>query len=157
MLAKVEGVFNAVQVDGDLSGKVIFYGRGAGSDPTANVVVADAIHLARNINLGISEKPQVPLASDKAIRPMGELETRYFIRLTGEDRPGVLGQISKILGDCSISISAAIQEEADPATQTAEIVIMTHPAKERAVQEALAAMKDLPVVKEIGNFIRVEA
>jgi homoserine dehydrogenase len=74
-----------------------------------------------------------------------------------EDRSGVLAQISKILGDHSISISSVIQKESDPATKTAEIVIMTHPAKEQAVQEALKKAENLDIVKEISNFVRVEA
>jgi homoserine dehydrogenase len=73
------------------------------------------------------------------------------------DRPGVLAQITKVLGDHRISISSVIQKEADSAAQTAEIVIMTHPAQEKAMQQALDELTHLAVVKEIGNFIRVEA
>jgi homoserine dehydrogenase len=157
LLAKVDGVFNAVQVEGDLSGKVIFYGRGAGSEPTANVVVADAIHVARNISLGVDEKSGLPLDAPKVIQPMEEIETRYYLRMTIADQAGVLAQITKVLGDNQISISSAIQKEADSESKRAEIVIMTHPAQERAVQRALTAMRGLPVVKEIGNLVRVEA
>lgn len=156
LLAKVDGVFNAVQIEGDLSGRVIFYGRGAGSEPTANVIVADAIHLAQNISLGLGEKPELPFDSPKIIKPMAEIETRYYIRMTIADRAGVLAQITRVLGDRSISISSAIQKEADKTSQSAEIVIMTHPAQESAVQQALREMEALAVVKQIGNVIRVE-
>jgi homoserine dehydrogenase len=88
---------------------------------------------------------------------MAEIETRYYVRMSVADRPGVLAQISKILGDHSISISSVIQKEADPSTQIAEIMIMTHPANEQEVQQALKEAEQLPVVKEISNFVRVEA
>ena len=91
-----------------------------------------------------------------AIRPISELETRYYLRMSIADRPGVLAQIAKILGDRSISIASVIQKEADDATQSAEIVIMTHPARERSMQQSLSDMENLPAVKEVGNLIRVE-
>jgi len=87
---------------------------------------------------------------------MSNIKTRYYFRLNVADRPGVLAQISKVLGDNSISISSVIQKESDPISQTAVIVIMTHPAEEKAVQKALGEIRQLTVVKEISNFIRVE-
>ena len=156
LLAKVDGVFNAVQIEGDLSGRVIFYGRGAGSDPTANVIVADAIHLAQDIKLGINVRPELPLDLPKLIKPMAEIETRYYLRMTIADQAGVLAQITKVLGENLISISSAIQKEADKRSQSAEIVIMTHPAREQAMQRAVSQMEKLEVVKEISNLIRVE-
>ena len=88
---------------------------------------------------------------------MAEIETRYYMRMGVADQAGVLAQISKILGDHAISISSVIQKETDPSTKIAEIVIMTHPAKEQAVQQALKEAGRLAVVKEISNFVRVEA
>ncbi|MBA7493709.1 Homoserine dehydrogenase [subsurface metagenome] len=88
---------------------------------------------------------------------MSEIETRYYLRMNVADRPGVLAQVSKVLGDHLISISSVIQQVTDSATQTAEIVIMTHPAQEKAMQQALGELTHLTVVKEISNFIRVEA
>jgi homoserine dehydrogenase len=88
---------------------------------------------------------------------MSEIETRYYMRMTIADQAGVLAQISKILGDQSISIASVIQKEADEKAQTAEIVIMTHPAQESAVRRALLDMDNLrPIVQEVGNLIRVE-
>ena len=156
LLANVDGVFNAIQVEGDLVGRVIFYGRGAGSSPTASAVVADVIQLAQNIYLGIRPSPQLKLYKAKKLTPISQIKTRYYMRVTVADHPGVLSQISKILGDHSISIASVIQKEADEKAGTAEIVIMTHPAKESAFQKALQRTRKLAVVKDIGNFIRVE-
>jgi homoserine dehydrogenase len=156
LLAKVDGVFNAVQIEGDLTGRVIFYGRGAGADPTANVVVSDAIYIARSIHLGAVLQPELYLDMPKHIKPISEIETRYYMRMTIDDTVGVLAQITKVLGENQISISSAIQKEADIKSQTAEIVIMTHPAQEKAMQQALNQMEKLESVKEISNLIRVE-
>jgi len=156
LLAKVNGVFNAIQVEGDLTGRVIFYGQGAGSLPTSSAIVADVIQLAQNINLGLPSKPQPHLSRVKKITPISEIKPRYYIRMTTADRPGVLAQISKILGDNLISISSVIQKETDVTSQAAQLVLMTYPAQESAVQQALQETKALAVVKEIDNLIRVE-
>jgi len=157
LLAKVDGVYNAIQVEGDLVGKVIFYGEGAGPSATSSALVSDVINIAQNINREASNAPRLPFESGQTVRPMAEIETRYYVRMSVADQPGVLAQISKILGDHLISISSVIQKEADPSNHIAEIVIMTHPAKEQAVQQALKEAERLPVVKEIINFVRVEA
>jgi len=88
---------------------------------------------------------------------MSDIETRYYLRLNVADRPGVLAQIARVLGDHRISISSAIQKLADPAAETAELVIITHTAQEKAMQSALSELACLTVVKEVSNFIRVEA
>jgi len=156
LLAKVDGVFNAVQVEGDLVGRVIFYGQGAGALPTSSAVVADVINLAQRVNLGVSMAPGLMLDPTKRLKPISEIETRYYIRMSTVDRPGVLAQISRILGDLNISISSVIQRETDVAAQTAQIVLMTYPAQESAMQRALKEIEQLDVVKEVSNFIRVE-
>jgi len=156
LLAKVGGVYNAVQIEGDLVGKVLFYGEGAGALPTSSAIVADVIAMARSISSGRKNSAQLRFPRPKAIKPISDLETRYYLRMSVADRPGVLAQIAKVLGDRSISISSVIQKEADVVTQTAEIVIMTHPAREQFMQQALKEVEKLPVVKEICNFIRVE-
>ncbi len=157
LLAKVEGVYNAILVEGDLVGKVLFFGEGAGPLPTSSAVVADIVAAARDVILGIGGRAAWKLQPGKRIKPMAEIETRYYLRLNVADRPGVLAQISKVLGDHQISISSVIQKLTDSVPQTAEIVIMTHPAQEKAMQQALDELKPLPAVKEISNFIRVEA
>lgn len=157
LLAKVSGVYNAVQIEGDLVGKIIFYGQGAGPLPTSSAVVADVVAIAQGINYGISNALKLSLNASKTIKPISEVETRYYFRMNIADRPGVLAQISKALGDHLISISSVIQKETDLAAQTAEIVIMTHPAKEKGVQKALKEIERLPVVRKINNLVRVEA
>ncbi len=155
-LAKVDGVYNAVLVEGDLVGKVLFMGEGAGARATSSAVIADIVSSARKIAHGMSSKAPPMPESGKSIKPMADIETRYYFRMNVADRPSVLAQIARVLGDNLISISAVIQQEADSASQTAEIVIMTHPARESGVQQALGELTKLEVVKEISNFIRVE-
>jgi len=156
-LAKVDGVYNAVLVEGDLVGKVLFFGEGAGALPTSSAVIADVVSTARDIVSGVGRRARWKLQPGKVVKPMSEVETRYYLRMNVADCPGVLAQISKVLGDHQISISSVIQKMVDSVAQTAEIVIMTHPAKEAAMQQALEEVAHLTVVREINNFIRVEA
>ncbi|MEE8420462.1 MAG: homoserine dehydrogenase, partial [Dehalococcoidales bacterium] len=155
-LAKVDGVYNAILVEGDLVGKVLFFGEGAGALATSSAVIADVISSARDIVLGISDRATVKLDSGKKIIPMAEIETQYYLRINVADQPGVLARISRVFGDHLISISSVIQKKVDEETQTAELVIMTHPVQEKAMQQALHKLGQLDVVKEISNFIRVE-
>ena len=157
LLAKVDGVYNAILVEGDLIGKVLFYGEGAGAYPTSSAVIADVVSLAQDVVLGVKNRASWRLEPGKVIKPMSEIEARYYLRMNVADSPGVLAQISKVLGDNLISIASVIQKETDKVAQMAEIVIMTHPAKEAAMQQALGELAHLNVVKEISNFIRVEA
>ncbi|HEX78678.1 MAG TPA: homoserine dehydrogenase [Dehalococcoidia bacterium] len=155
-LAKVDGVYNAVMVEGDLVGKVTFIGKGAGPLPTSSAVIADVVSAAREITSGVGCVAAWEPKAGKKIKPMSEIETRFYIRMNIADRAGVLAEIAGVLGDNDISIASAIQKEADELSKTAEIVIMTHPAKEKAVQQALAQLEELEVVKEVNNSIRVE-
>lgn len=155
LLAKVDGVYNAVQIEGDLVGKVVFHGEGAGAQPTSSAVVADIVAAAQSVRSEGKGRQRSIVFQHKMVKPMSEIETRYYLRMSTVDTSGVLAQIAKVLGDYSISISSAIQKEADAATQSAEIVLMTHPAQESAVQQALEEIGGLSVVREIGNFIRV--
>jgi len=153
-LAKVDGVYNAVLVDGDLTGQVTFTGKGAGASPTSSAVVADVVTVARQIASDQVE-PIWRQNGTICIKPMAQIVTRYFIRISIADCPGVLAQVASALGEHNISIASAIQKEMAP-DQTAEVVIMTHPAKEEAIQSAIADFKKLDVVKEVHNFVRVE-
>jgi homoserine dehydrogenase len=155
-LAKVDGVYNAIQVDGDLVGKVLFMGEGAGAKPTSSAVIADVVASARKIVLGIGSISVWKADSNKSIMPIDEIVTQYYIRLNAADQPGVLAKIATVFGNNAISIASAIQPESDDVTQTAEIVIMTHPAREHDMQKALRHLEKLDVVKEVANFIRVE-
>lgn len=156
LLAKVDGVLNAVQVEGDLVGRVLFQGQGAGSLPTSSAIVADVLDAARSVVGGPPERRSPSPQEAASVRPMSELRTRYYMRMMVADSPGVLGRIARVLGDHQISIASVIQKEADKEAQTAEIVIMTHEAQEEAVQQALQEVERLPMVVEIGNFLRVE-
>ena len=155
-LAEVNGVYNAVEVETDLAGKLVFYGEGAGALRASSAVTGDLLAIARNIYRGVNNVPDLRLDQRATVKPMSEVTTRYYLRLNAPDRPGVLAQISKVLGDNSISISSVIQKESDLAAQTAIIVIMTYPAEEKGMQKALKQLRQLPVVNEVGNFIRVE-
>jgi homoserine dehydrogenase len=155
-LANVDGVYNAILVEGDLVGKVLFFGEGAGAKPTSSAVIADVVSSARKIVLGVDTISITKMDSGKTIKPMADIKTRFYVRLKIADQPGVLARIATVFGDNMISISSAIQRETDNQAQTAEIVIMTHPALEKAMQQALRVLSQLEVVKEISNFIRVE-
>lgn len=157
-LAKVDGVFNAVEIDGDLLGLVLLQGRGAGSLPTTSAVVADVLDVARTIVLGHSGRAADPYLATAAIRPISEIDCRYYLRLRVPDQPGVLSKICGVLGDRhGISISDIIQKETSQDGQSTEIVIMTHLAQEAAMRSALDELEELPVVQAVGNFIRVES
>ena len=156
LLAKVDGVYNAVLVKGDLVGNVLFFGQGAGPLPTSSAVIADVVSAAQDVRTGVP-KSKWNLDEECAIKSISDIETRFYIRLNIADRPGVLAQIAGVLGDRNISISSAIQKLADRDAQTAEIVIITHPAMERSMQSALEDLAHLTDVMEVNNFIRVEA
>ena len=155
-LAKVDGVLNAVEVEGDLVDKVLFHGRGAGSMPTTSAVIGDILEVGWNIAREIPTNSFVSMDRAMSIRSISDLVTRYYIRTTVSDRSGVLAQMATILGNLQISIASVIQKEADPTAQTAELVITTHPSREKDVQQALKELEELEVVREIGNFLRVE-
>jgi homoserine dehydrogenase len=154
-LAKVDGVLNAIQVEGDLVGRVNFQGRGAGPAPTTSAAVADILDAAQSIISGRQQAQQQEEAPARVI-PMSELVTRYYVRLTVADQSGVLARIASCLGDVQISISSVIQKETHVDAKTAELVIMTHEAREASMQSALASLEQLDVVESIGNFLRVE-
>lgn len=156
MIAKVDGVMNAVEIQTDLAGRVLFHGPGAGDMPTTSAVVADLVDISRNLVRNVVAAPPLRLSRDIRIKPMSELETKYYMRLNVAERPGVFAQILTVLGRLGISIASAIQKENDEEAQRAEIVLMTHRAKESSVQEALRLISDLDVVNSIGNLIRVE-
>jgi homoserine dehydrogenase len=154
-LASVRGVFNAILLDGDQVDKLMLYGRGAGAKPTASSVVADLCRVAHNITRGVADRIVIG-DRDRTVRPFSELSSRFYFRMNVLDRPGVLGQISKVLGEHRISIASVIQEETDETAGSAELVIMTHRATEGQVERALAEIRKLDVVRDVPSFIRVE-
>jgi homoserine dehydrogenase len=156
MLAKVDGVFNAVEVEGDLTGRVLFHGMGAGQNPTTSAVIGNVVEIAREISSGSEPIPVTELDKPHAIAPMTGLISRYYLRLTLADQAGVLAQIARILGDLNISIASVIQKDTNPEAQTAEVVVTTHPAREEAMQESLKRIEPLEAIREINNLVRVE-
>ena len=156
MIAKVNGVLNAVEIQTDLAGKLLFHGAGAGSMPTTSAVVADLVDIARNLAADVVPPPIQRLSEDIRVRPITELQTRYYVRLTAADRPGVLAQVGTVLAERNISIASAIQKETYEVSQRAEIVLMTHRANEEAMQQAIREFESLETVVEVGNVIRVE-
>lgn len=159
-LADVNGVFNAIRLTGDFVGPVMFYGCGAGMEPTASAVIGDVVDIARNILAGISRRT-APLGylDDRVkkltIKPMGEIVSKYYIRFSTADRPGVLAKISGALGASNISIESMMQT-ARSTSETVPIVIMTHEAREMDVRTALAEIDAFDFIKEKSNLIRIE-
>ena len=156
MLAKVDGVLNAIEVETDLAGRVLFHGRGAGSFPTTSAVVADIVDVARNLAGNVVPPAPFAVVDDLRISPISELVTRYYLRLIVPDRAGVLAKIARVLGDLGISIASVIQKETYERDQLAELVLMTHESSEAAVRRATERIRALDVVREISSVVRVE-
>ena len=156
MLAKVDGVYNAVEVEGSLCGQVLFHGRGAGREPTTSAIVGDLIEIARKPSGELMPAAVAPPEGYCRIKSIDDLRCKYYLRLNIADRPGVLAQIARILGEQNISIASVLQKDTDPIAKTAEIVITTHPALESAVQQSLKLASDLEVVQEISSLLRIE-
>jgi len=154
-LASVRGSFNAIVLDGDQIDKLMLYGRGAGAGPTASAVVADLCRVAHDVVRGVADRVAIG-DRDRSVRSFGELTSRFYFRMQVIDRPGVLARIARVLGDHRISIASVIQKETDETARVAELVIMTHVASERQVEEALAEIRALDVVRDVPSFIRVE-
>ncbi len=158
LLAKVDGSFNAVYVVGDIVDSTMFYGHGAGMMPTASAVVGDIVDIARNILKGISNK--IPLtyppevSSRLTIQASDQFISRYYLRFTVLDRPGVLSAISGVLAEYNISIASVIQKEAHP-VDSVPVVMLTYKASERNMQQALAKIDQLDVVRDRTILIRV--
>ncbi|MCL4508908.1 MAG: homoserine dehydrogenase [Chloroflexi bacterium] len=156
LLSEVNGVYNAVEIEGDLVGQVLLYGRGAGRFPTASAVAGDLIDLARSIRKGVNNRTQARIEAGNRVLSIQELHTRYYFRLTVSDEPGVLAEIATVFGSLAISIAAFIQQESDSERRTAEIVLLTHRAREASVQEAVRRLRLIARVREIGSLLRIE-
>ncbi|MBV9121143.1 MAG: homoserine dehydrogenase [Chloroflexi bacterium] len=157
LLARVDGVYNAVQVEGDLVGKVMFTGRGAGPMPTASAVIADVIDIAQDVQREMGFiTPVIHYDDKKRLKPMDEVCTRFFIRIEALDEPGALAKIAQTLSQGQISIASIVQKEVDDAARSAEIVLITHTVTEGAVRQALDQLRQLSAVHSIGSVIRIE-
>lgn len=159
-LADVDGAFNAIRLTGDFVGPVMLYGRGAGMEATASAVVGDVMDISRNIMAGIGRRC-APLGyldgsvKKLGIKPTGEIVSKYYLRFSAVDRPGVLAKIAGALGAHGISIESMIQT-ARQAGEIVPIVIMTHEAGEADVRNALEEIDGFEVIKEKTNLIRIE-
>ena len=165
LIANVEGAMNAVMVHGDAVGTTLFYGKGAGSEPTASAVIADLVDIARLHTAASAQRVphlafQPDAMSDTPILGMGEVVTSYYLRLNVADEAGVLAKVTGILAAANISIDAMLQREADEvggegSTQT-DLIILTHDCVEAKMNEALAQMQALPTVLAPITRIRKE-
>ena len=153
-LASVNGVFNAIFVRGNIIGDAMFYGRGAGSLPTASAVVADIIEIARDIVSDTTGRMSYKVGEKKKLCPVEKTQSSYYLRLVVADEPGVLGEIATTFGRAGVSLKSVIQarwtEEGD-----AEIVAVTHVVTHAAASAAVDALEALPVVREVRSLIRV--
>jgi homoserine dehydrogenase len=165
LIANVEGAMNAVVVQGDAVGTTLYYGKGAGSEPTASAVIADLVDITRLHTADSAHRVphlafQPDAMSDMPILPMTDVITSYYLRLRVADQAGVLAKVTGILADSGISIDAVLQREADEvggadATQT-DLIILTHDCAEEKMNTALARMQALPTVLEPITRIRKE-
>src|SRR5262245_38514956 len=152
---------NAILVKGDAVGQTMFYGAGAGSEPTASAVVADLVDVARMLTADPEHRVphlafQPDRLSDTPILPMGEVETAYYLRMRVQDKPGVLADITRILAALSISIDAMVQKEPSEGEEQVDIIMLTHRTVEKHVNAAIAKVENLPVVVRKVTRIRLE-
>jgi homoserine dehydrogenase len=155
MIAKVDGVMNAVMVQGDCVGETLYYGAGAGGDATASAVISDIIDIVRgNSNPMLGYKKS--LESGLKLLSKEEITSQYYLRLSVEDKKGVLAQITNLLSDLDISIEAIMQKPDDDQDKYSELLFVTHKCKERSIQEAITKLEQLSVVKNKIGMIRIE-
>lgn len=161
LIANVEGVMNAIVVKGDAVGATLYYGAGAGAEPTASSVVADLVDVTRMHTA--DPKHRVPhlafqpdLLSNTPILPMEEVETSYYLRLRTLDKPGVLADITRILADLNISIDAMVQKEPSEGEDQVNIIMLTHLTVEKNINAAIARIEKLPVMTGKVTRIRLE-
>ena len=154
-LAQVEGADNAVFVEGDLVGRVLLVGQGAGGRPTASAVVGDLIDLARSIRRGVQHRPSFSFDDRIGVIPMGEVVTRAYYRIRAEDRAGIIAAVGQVFAEEGVSISSFIQKDAWVEEKTAELVITTHPAADTNLQRARERIAELQPVRAVSSFLRV--
>ena len=158
LIAKVEGVMNAILVKGDAVGATMYYGAGAGAYPTASSVIADLVDVTRMHTADPEHRvPHLAFQPDQLsnvpILPITEVETSYYLRLRVHDKPGVLADITRVLADSGISIDAMLQKEPPAGEEQVDIIMLTHMTVEKHINAALARIEQLPVV--IGRVTRI--
>ena len=162
LIANVEGAMNAVLVKGDAVGATLYYGKGAGAEPTASAVIADLVDVARMLTA--DPEHRVPYLAfqpeaivELPILPISEIVSSYYLRMRVEDQPGVLADITRLLADHGISIDAMIQREPDEGEKQADIIMLTHQTREKNVDAAIARIEKLPVITGGITRLRLEA
>ena len=158
LIANVEGAMNAVLVKGDAVGATLYYGKGAGAEPTASAVIADLVDVTRMHTADPEHRVphlafQPGAMVELPILPIAEVTTSYYLRLRVEDRTGVLADVTRLLADNGISIDAMIQREPEEGEEQTDIIMLTHQTRERHVDQAIAGIEALPAVK--GKIVRL--
>ena len=154
-LASVGDVYNAIFVEGDAVGQVMFYGRGAGADPTGSAVVGDLIDIARNLTHGATGRVPCTCFLDKPVKPMDQVQSEFYLRMQVVDRPGVLAKVATIFGEEAVSLQSVVQRASYG--DRAEIVWITHRVAEGNLNRSAARIEQLPEVLEISSRLRVVA
>ena len=161
LIANVNGVMNAVLAKGDAVGQTMYYGAGAGAEPTASAVVADLVDVTRTLTADPHHRVphlafQPNQMSDLPILPIEEIETCYYLRLDAQDKKGVLADVTRILADANISIDAMMQKEPQQGEERVDVIILTHLAVEKNVNAAIAKIEALPTINGKVTRIRLE-
>ncbi len=161
LIANVEGAMNAVWVKGDAVGHTMYYGKGAGAEPTASAVIADLVDVARTLTADPANRvPYLAFQPDQMtalpVVPMAQIQSCYYLRLRVKDQPGVLADITRALADCAISIDAFFQREPDEGMDETDVVLITHLCVEQKMQEAIARIERLPTVLAKTVMLRME-
>ncbi|NVD72792.1 homoserine dehydrogenase [Duganella sp. BJB1802] len=161
LIANVEGAMNAVLVQGDAVGATLYYGKGAGSEPTASAVIADLVDIARLATADAEHRVphlafQPNAMTDIEILPMSEITTSYYLRMNVSDQPGVLADLTRILADATISIDAMMQKEPAEGETRTDIIFLTHQTQEKNVMAAIAKIEGLATVCGQVTKIRLE-
>ncbi|MCH8618589.1 homoserine dehydrogenase [Undibacterium sp. TS12] len=161
LIANVEGAMNAVLVHGDAVGATLYYGKGAGSEPTASAVIADLVDITRLATADPEHRVphlafQPHSLSDLPVLPMAEIVTSYYLRMHVADKPGVLADVTRILADSSISIDAMLQKEPAEGETRTDIIILTHQTKEKNIVAAIEKMEKLDTVYGAVTKLRLE-
>ena len=161
LIANVDGVMNAVLVHGDAVGSTLYYGAGAGAEPTGSAVVADLVDIARMT--GSDPGHRVPHLAfqpdqvrDEVVLPVAEIETAYYLRLRATDRPGVLAEVTGILAQQNISIEAMLQKEPEAGEERVDVIMLTHVTRERAIDAAIAEIEGLESISAPVVRLRLE-
>jgi homoserine dehydrogenase len=161
LIANVEGAMNAVMVDGDAVGQTLYYGKGAGAEPTASAVIADLVDITRLATADPEHRvPHLAFQPDAMaatpILPMSEITTSYYLRMHVADKPGVLADVTRILADLSISIDAMLQKEPGAGETKTDIIMLTHQTQEKNIEAALKKIEALSSVDGSVTKIRLE-